>query len=97
METDKGLISPEVALIDADIVLHRVGFTTENDEFWIARARVDEMLDHILLETGVTKYELWISDNSKNNFRYEIYPQYKANRTKPKPRHHETLKAYVIS
>jgi hypothetical protein len=97
VETKPNIVAPEVALIDADIVLHRVGFTTEKDEFWIAKARADEMLDGILLDTGVTRFELWISDSSTNNFRYKLYPKYKANRTKPKPKHHETLKAYLIS
>lgn len=90
--------SPDHALIDADIVLHRVGFTTENDEFWIAKARCDDMLDKILLDTGVLSYDLWLSDNSANNFRYSIYPLYKANRIgKPKPKHHEDLKEHLIT
>ena len=81
----------------ADIVLHRVGFTTEEDDFWIARARCDEMLDNIIRHTGVSEYQLWLSDSASNNFRYQIYPLYKANRIgKPRPKHHEELKAYLI-
>ena len=90
------IFAPDIALIDADVVLHRVGFTTENDEFWVAAHRADEMLDNILLATGVKQYQLWLSDSAANNFRYQIYPLYKANRTKPKPKHHEELKAYLI-
>lgn len=90
------VFAPDIALIDADVVLHRVGFTTENDEFWVAQHRADEMLDNILLASGVTQYQLWLSDSAANNFRYQIYPLYKANRTKPKPKHHEELKAYLI-
>ena len=90
------VFAPDIALIDADVVLHRVGFTTENDDFWVATHRADEMLDNILLATGVKQYQLWLSDSAANNFRYQIYPLYKANRTKPKPKHHEELKAYLI-
>ena len=94
---DKSLLAPVLALIDADIVLHRVGFTTEEDDFWIARVRCDEMLDNIIRHTGVSEYQLWLSDSASNNFRYQIYPQYKANRIgKPRPKHHEELKAYLI-
>ena len=97
VETNKDILAPVVALIDADIVLHRVGFTTESDDFWIARVRCDEMLDGILRHTGVSEYQLWLSDNAANNFRYQIYPLYKANRIgKPRPKHHEELKAYLI-
>lgn len=90
------LYSPEIALIDGDVVGHRVGFTTENDEFWVAKARCDAMLDTILLSTGVEEYQLWLSGNPKDNFRYNVYPKYKANRTKPKPRHYEGIKEYLV-
>ena len=89
--------SPDNALIDADTVVWRVGFTTEEDPFWVARARCDVMLDKILLDTGVRSYDLWLSDSAQNNFRYSVYPLYKANRIgKPKPKHYEALKEYLI-
>lgn len=85
-----------LSLIDADIVLHRVGFTTENDPADIARIRCDEMLDGILLDTNCDQYQLWLSDSKENNFRYQIDPNYKANRIAPKPKHYEFLKEYVL-
>lgn len=86
------------ALIDADIVAHRVGFTTENDEFWVARARCDDMIDKILLDTCVSSYDLWLSGSAQDNFRYQIYPQYKANRIgKPRPKHLEAIKSYLVT
>ena len=85
------------ALIDGDICVHRVGFTTENDEFWVARSRLDDMLDKILLDTGAKSFQVWLSDSATNNFRYGIYPGYKANRIgKPRPKHLEALKEYAI-
>lgn len=86
-----------LALIDADIVAYRVAWTTENDDEGIARWRCDEMLDGILVDTKATEYELWLSDSTENNFRTEIFPEYKANRKLlPKPRHLDFLKEHVI-
>lgn len=90
--------NPVLALIDGDIVAYRVGWTTENDDFPIARFRADEMLDGILLDTGATEFTVWLSDRAENNFRYKIYPEYKANRKDlPRPRHLEALKEYLIT
>lgn len=85
-----------LALIDADIVCYRVGFTTENEEFHIAKYRVDEMLDNVLIETVATEFKLYLSDSKENNFRYQICPDYKANRTQPKPKWHEQIKEYLV-
>ena len=86
-----------LALIDVDIVCHRVGFTTENDAFGIAKARCDETLDGILIDTASTEYRLYLSDSTANNFRTQFYPEYKANRTAPKPRHYDAIKEYLIT
>lgn len=86
-----------MALIDGDICAYRVGWTTENDDFPIARFRVDEMLDGILLDTGATEFTVFLSDSAENNFRYKIYPEYKANRkTLPRPKHLEGIKEHLI-
>ncbi len=56
------------------------------------------MLDGILLDTGATEFTIWLSDRAENNFRYKIYPEYKANRKDlPRPRHLEALKEYLIT
>jgi len=86
-----------LALIDGDICAYRVGWTTENDDFPIARWRVDEMLDGILLDTGATEFTVFLSDSAENNFRYKIYPEYKANRTTlPRPKHLEGIKEHLV-
>jgi 5'-3' exonuclease len=86
-----------LALIDADIVLHRVCWTTENEDLGIAKFRADEMLDGILVDTKATEFQLWFSDVKENNFRYKLYAPYKANRVVEKPVHYETLKEYLIT
>ena len=87
-----------LALVDADIICHRVGFTTENDEEWIARVRCNEMIETMLHETGANEYQLWLSGALENNFRYHICPEYKANRLgKPKPKHYDFIKEHMIT
>lgn len=86
-----------IALIDGDIILYRVGFTTENDPEAIARIRTDDLIDTILVETQATEFEVWLSDNKTNNFRYGIWPEYKANRTQPRPKHYEIIKEHLVT
>lgn len=85
-----------LALIDGDIITHRVGFTTENDPEGIAQVRCDEMLDGILMDTNSDEFQVWLSDSKEENFRYKIDPSYKANRIAPKPKHYDFLKEHVI-
>ena len=87
-----------IALIDADVVLHRVGYTTDDDPEWVAKARCSEMLDGILEKTGATKFRLYLSDSRDNNWRRQLFPLYKENRVKQKrPVHYDFLKEYLIS
>lgn len=85
-----------IALIDADIVMFRVGFTTEAESEGIARARTNEMLETILAETKADEYECWISDDRENNFRSKMYPAYKANRVIPRPKNYEAIKEHLV-
>ncbi len=84
------------ALIDADIVTHRVGYTTDNEEEWIALARCDEMLDGILIDTSSGEFELWLSDSRDETFRAKLFSGYKANRVAPRPKHYDVIKKYLI-
>lgn len=86
-----------IALIDGDIILYRVGFTTEAEEEFVARARTDDLLDSILAEVEATEWEIWLSDNKEGNFRYGIDPTYKANRVQPRPKHYECIKEHLVS
>jgi DNA polymerase-1 len=87
-----------LALVDADVVLHRVGYTTDSDPEWVAKARCDEMLDGILTATNADSFRLYLSDSRDNNWRRKLYPLYKENRVKQKrPVHYDFLKEHLIT
>lgn len=82
------------ALIDHDLVVFRCAASAEEDPFNIAVARAEELLDQLLEKTGADSYRAFLS--GKTNFRKSIYPEYKANRTAPKPVHLEALREYAL-
>ncbi len=84
------------ALIDGDIVLHRCGYSSDNDPLNIALARTSIMMEEILNETKSDSYQVWLSDSYDNNFRKHLAPFYKANRTQPRPVHYEAIKDFLF-
>jgi len=82
------------ALIDHDLVVFRCAASAENDSLNIAIHRVETLLDELLTKTGADSYRAFLS--GKSNFRKTIYPEYKANRTAPKPVHLEALREYAL-
>lgn len=92
-----------LALIDADIVAYRVGFSCQRkgldgelevDPVEIAYARVDELMERIPLDIGATSYVAYLT--GPNNFRLQYNPQYKANRTAAKPIHLPAIREYLV-
>lgn len=84
------------ALIDADIVAYRVACTLQEDDAKdFAYARTEDLVDHILVETESTEYRLFLT--GKDNFRYTIYPEYKAHRPKEKPFWLADIREYLIA
>lgn len=86
-----------LALVDMDLLLYRVGYTTMADPEWVAAARCDEMMDNILVKTGATEWRGFLSDSRDNNFRTQLFPFYKANRKQEKPTHYEFLKEHLLT
>jgi DNA polymerase-1 len=72
----------------------RSAASAENDDLGRAIWRMEEMIDNTLAETGADEFSIFLS--GEKNFRYDIYPEYKANRTAPKPRHLKDLKNYLV-
>ena len=85
-----------IALLDADILVYRVGFTTQDAPESLARVRMDELILNILADLQTQEYVCVLSPTGKNSFRYRIYPEYKANRKAPKPVHYAILRDYLI-
>lgn len=67
-----------ISLLDADIVCYRAAASSEGDPEEIALLRTNKMMRDIIEETGASGYLAFLS--GPNNFRKEIYPEYKANR-----------------
>jgi 5'-3' exonuclease len=84
------------ALIDGDVLLYSIGYTTEDEDVGIAYIRMNEKIADIIIATSANDYQIFLSDSAENNFRYSLFPEYKANRTQPKPIHYEALKEYLI-
>jgi len=61
-----------LALIDSDSLLYRVGFASEDDEEWIAKARLDETLTQLVDDelNECTDHKFYISGSE--NFRFGI-------------------------
>ncbi len=85
------------AIIDADLLIYRVGFGAEDKSEGIACARMDESIRLILLATNATERQLYLTSDDKSNFRHTIFPDYKANRKAPKPKHYHLLRDYLVN
>ena len=72
-------------LIDSDIVAYRAAASAENEEEYIAVARTHDTMHNIMGMFVVERQRGFLT--GKDNFRRAIYPEYKANRTAPKPKH----------
>lgn len=83
------------ALIDGDILLYRIGFSTQDEDENIAMSRMNEYIDNIVYGCECSTYNVYLTD-SKGNFRNTIYPLYKANRVQAKPKHYQFLKDYLL-
>lgn len=82
------------ALLDGDIYSFRSAAASENEDLGIAIYRMEEMIDNTLVAVGADEFSMFLSGS--NNFRYQVYPEYKANRKAEKPRHLADLKEYLV-
>jgi len=82
------------AILDADSFVFRAAAASENDDLFVAAERVDFMINTALDEVGAKEYILFLT--GKDNFRYKVFPEYKAFRKdKPRPKWEQALKNHL--
>lgn len=68
----------------------------EHESEGLAFSNLRNGLDSLLRRLESSSYELWIT--GEGNFRFAIYPEYKANRLKtPRPKHLEACRQYLVA
>lgn len=82
------------ALIDFDLVAFRSSASAEEEDAGIAIYRMTQLLDRILETVKCEEYEAFLTGDY--NARKDIYPEYKANRTAPRPRHLHACREYAM-
>ena len=83
-----------IALIDSDTPIFAAALSAEGAESWIAISRLDKTINNLLDAVGCSSYKLFVS--GEGNFRYDIDPSYKANRTTPDPKWRELCREHLI-
>jgi DNA polymerase-1 len=92
---------PKKLYIDADILLYRACFASQSydpltERYPDPKELFDESVEKLFKETCLHDYTCCLS--SKNNFRKEIFPDYKANRKdRPKPPGLTELRNWVLT
>jgi 5'-3' exonuclease len=85
-----------LALIDGDLLVYRIGFTTEDVDEGIVKARLRESINLILEAVEATEFKIYLTaENDPTAFRKRIYPEYKANRVQPKPKHYSFIREHL--
>lgn len=86
----------ETAIVDGDIVAYRCAAATENEPEELAQWQTSEMMRRILHETNAMEHRCFLSGS--DNFRYSIYPEYKANRKDmPRPKWLQTVREHLVT
>lgn len=84
-------------LIDGDVLVYRIGFTTEDVDEGIAKWRLDEQLENIMKACETKESRIFITSADRSNFRFQLFPEYKANRrNKPKPIHYDFIRKTLV-
>ena len=82
-----------LGLLDGDIIAYRCAASAENDPVEIALIRTDRLLQEILNDTGASSFKCYLTGS--DNFRKELFPDYKANRKQPRPVHLDACREFL--
>ena len=91
-----------INLVDGDLVCYRAAAScepTKTKEYLeppeVATWRLHDMIERIATATNSQDFEFYIG--GADNFRYNIYPEYKGNRTKEKPTYLEACRELLVT
>jgi DNA polymerase-1 len=84
-------------LIDGDIGIYRVGFASQDVDVGFACARMDKWVEDILKANNTSEFSIFLTSEDKSNFRFHLFPEYKANRKVPKPLWYGELRAHLLA
>lgn len=84
-----------LVILDGDTVAFACAASAEDaDAPWVATSRAQTMIENILVANETNSIEIWLS--GKSNFRYSVFPEYKANRIGAyRPRWEKAVKDYL--
>ncbi len=83
-------------LIDGDISAFRCAAVSEDTDEEICILRLDKQIRDIIYSTDASHYKIFLTGS--NNFRKEVYPEYKANRKdKPLPKWLNACREYLVT
>ena len=67
----------------------------EDDHEDYAYARTEDLVDDIIVKSEADSFKIYLT--GKDNFRYTIYPEYKAHRPKEKPFWLQAIRDYLVA
>lgn len=85
-----------IALLDCDIMVYRVGFTTQDTDIGIAVWRLEDLIHRSVAAIEAVDFQVYLTSTDKSNFRFKLAADYKANRIQEKPVHYEALREHLI-
>lgn len=91
-----------INLVDADLIAYPCAASCEPtkakpflEECSVAIWRLHDLVQRICKETNTTQCEFYIG--GEDNYRYNIYPEYKGNRDKPKPTYLQECREILVT
>lgn len=83
-------------LMDSDIFVYRIGYSSQDKDEGIAVWRLDKLIRTIKRDLKSKTYKCFLTSQDHSNFRYEVDPAYKSHRIVPKPIHYLALREHII-
>lgn len=86
-----------LAFIDADIVVYRIAFASQEENEKVVLSRAAEFMEDLVMKPWVSDYKGFLTGS--NNYRKEIAvtAPYKGNRVQERPVHYQLVRDYLAS